>query len=265
MGDINVDMSDRNNTHTNYDHVQELSDVFNLTNLIKQTTCFTPTATHPSLIDIILTNRPRYFQSSVAIETGLSDHHKMVLTVLKCHFVRLQPTTIHYRDYKYFDPEAFINDVKDASLDAIVSLLDDPNSVYSDFCAHFKSILDLHAPLKSKTLRGNQAPFMSKDLSRAIMTRSRLKNKFNRQKTKANWKAYTRQRDKCVQLRKKAIKNHFSKSLDSGDMTNKTFWKTVRPFVSNKGTHDNHDIILDENGELIKDNREVSEILNNFM
>ena len=47
-------------------------------------------------------------------------------------------------------------------------------------------------------------------------------------------------------------------------MTNKTFWKTVRLFISNKGTHDNHDIILDENGELIKDNREVSEILNNF-
>ena len=47
-------------------------------------------------------------------------------------------------------------------------------------------------------------------------------------------------------------------------MTNKTIWKTVRPFISNKGTHDNHDIILDENGELIKDNREVSEILNNF-
>ena len=27
MGDINFDMSDRNNTHTNYDHVQELNDV----------------------------------------------------------------------------------------------------------------------------------------------------------------------------------------------------------------------------------------------
>ena len=129
MGDINVDMSDRNNTHTNYDHVQELSDVFNFTNPIKQTTCFTPTATHPSLIDIILTNRPRSFQSSLAIETGLSDHHKMVLTVLKCHFVRLQPTTIHYRDYKYFDPEAFIDDIKDANLGTIVSLSDDPNSV----------------------------------------------------------------------------------------------------------------------------------------
>ena len=65
-------------------------------------------------------------------------------------------------------------------------------------------------------------------------------------------------------MRKKAIKNHFSKSLDSGDITNKTFWETVRPFLSNRGTHDNHDIILDENGELTKDNREVSEILNDF-
>ena len=135
----------------------------------------------------------------------------MVLTVLKCHFVRLQPTTVHYRDYKYFDPEAFINDIKDANLGAIVSLSDDPNSVYSDFYAHFKSILDLHAPLKSKTLRGNWAPFMSKDLSKAIMTRSRLNNKFNRQKIKANWKAYALQRNKCVQLRKKAIKITFQK------------------------------------------------------
>ena len=115
----------------------------------------------------------------------------MVLTVLKCHFVRLQPTTIQCRDYKYFDPEAFINYIKDANLGAIVSLSDDPNSVYSDFCAYFKPILDLHGALKSKTLRENQAPFMSKDLSKAIMTRSRLKNKFNRQKAKGNWKAYT--------------------------------------------------------------------------
>ena len=122
-------------TLTNYDHVQELCEVFNFTNLKKQTTCFTPTATHPSLIDIILTNRPRAFQSSVTIETGLSDHHKMVLTVLKCHFARLQLTTIQYINYKYFDPEAFINDIKDGC---------------SDFCAHFKSILDLHAPFKSK-------------------------------------------------------------------------------------------------------------------
>ena len=47
-------------------------------------------------------------------------------------------------------------------------------------------------------------------------------------------------------------------------MTNKKFWKMVTPFLSDKGTHDNHDIILDQNGELIKDNREISEIFYDF-
>ena len=102
--------------------------------------------------------------------------------------------------------------MKDANLGGMVSLSDSPNSVYSDFCAHFKSILDIHAPLQSRALQGNQALFMSKDLSKAIMTRSRLKNKFNHQRTKANWKAYTLQKNKCVQLRKKPFKkNNFSK------------------------------------------------------
>ena len=68
-------------------------------------------AKHPSLIDIIHTNRLRSFKNSVAIETGPSDHHKMVVTVLKCHFVRIQPKTIQYRDCHQFSPDAFIADL----------------------------------------------------------------------------------------------------------------------------------------------------------
>ena len=44
----------------------------------------------------------------------------------------------------------------------------------------------------------------------------------------------------------------------------KLFWKTIRPFLSNKGTHDNHNIILEDNGDLIKDNEDISDILNEF-
>ena len=38
----------------------------------------------------------------------------------------------------------------------------------------------------------------------------------------------------------------------------------MRPFLSNKGTHDNQDIILEENGDLIKDKENISDILNDF-
>ena len=51
----------------------------------------------------------------------------------------------------------------------------DANKAYAEFCDAFKTILDEHAPLKSKVLRGNHAPFITKELSKGIMTRSRLK------------------------------------------------------------------------------------------
>ena len=80
-----MDMSDHSNTHYTYEDVCEFCDIFSLTNLIKQPTCLTPAATHLSLIHLKLTNKPRSFQNRVAVETGLSDCHKMVITVLKCH------------------------------------------------------------------------------------------------------------------------------------------------------------------------------------
>ena len=42
------------------------------------------------------------------------------------------------------------------------------------------SILDKHAPKKTKSLRGDQKPYFNKNLRKQIMIRSRLKNKANK-------------------------------------------------------------------------------------
>ena len=39
-------------------------------------------------------------------------------------------------------------------------------------------MLDYHAPVKQKVVRGNQARFMTKDLSKAIMMKSNIKNQY---------------------------------------------------------------------------------------
>ena len=51
-------------------------------NIIKDNTWFN-NPSEPSCIDLIITNRPKIFQNSVAVETGLSDFHKLTLTVMK--------------------------------------------------------------------------------------------------------------------------------------------------------------------------------------
>lgn len=48
---------------------------------------------------------------------------------------------------------------------------------YGSFEHVFQEILDKYAPLKKKALRSNHAPFMNRNLRKATMLRSRLKNK----------------------------------------------------------------------------------------
>ena len=58
-------------------------------NLLMLGDCFKSNE-NPSSIDIILTNKKHCFQNSMAIETGLSDFHKMTVTVMKRSRKRIQ-------------------------------------------------------------------------------------------------------------------------------------------------------------------------------
>ena len=50
----------------------------------------------------MLTNRHHSFQNSCVIETGLSDFHRVTVTVLRSFLENAEPKVIFYRDYKNF-------------------------------------------------------------------------------------------------------------------------------------------------------------------
>ena len=86
--------------------VKSFSCSLNLTSLINKPICY-KNPDKPSCIDVILTNFPRSFQSSCAIETGLSDFYKLVVTLMKITHKKSQPKIIAYRSYKYFNNDSF--------------------------------------------------------------------------------------------------------------------------------------------------------------
>ena len=123
--------------------------------------------------------------------------------------------------------------------------------------------LNSFAPIKKKYAPGNQMPFMTKNLSKEIMTRSRLRNKYLKHKTEENRLLYTQQRNKCVSLLRKTKMNYYG-NLNEKDITdNKKFWKTVKPFLSDKSINSDK-IHLNENGELINSKTKTAEVLNEF-
>ena len=94
-------------------------------------------------------------------------------------------------------------------------------------------------PLK-KIVRANDAPFMSKELRKAIFTGNRPRNRYFENPTKENEKTYKKQRNKC---HRKSITQHFSKTTSKEIMTNKQFCL------------ENNDIILLDGEEKIKNDR----------
>ena len=67
--------------------------------------------------------------------------------------------------------------------------------------------LNKHAPMKAKLIRGNNAPFINKILSKAFLHRAKLKDKYNTNPTEFNHLHYKKQRNYCVNLLKKTKKN----------------------------------------------------------
>ena len=51
----------------------------------------------------------------------------------------------------------------------------------------FRDIAEYHAPLKQKIIRGNQAPFTTKELSKGIVVKSKAKNLYVKLPSRENY------------------------------------------------------------------------------
>ena len=78
----------------------------------------------------------------------------------------MPPNKLCYRYYKSFDKIGFLKDVSDLP----------EKTNYTEWENQFLRLLNKHALLKRKLIRGNNKPFLTKTLRKAIMRRSALKH-----------------------------------------------------------------------------------------
>ena len=173
MGDFNLTIENK--------HLEELLSLFNIKSLISSPTCFQ--SINPTCIDLILTNQEDLFSNSNTCEVGISDHYHLGSTMFNKKISKGSTKALFYRDYKKFEENKFVRDLTH-------ELQNIKNRSYSQFEKAFVTVLDNHVPLKKKQLRFNHSPFMTKALRKAIMTRSRLKNIYNKKRSYENWDKY---------------------------------------------------------------------------
>jgi len=221
-------------------------------NIIKEKTCFK--SMKGSCIDLIITSRPNMHQLTQVFETGLSDHHLMIYTMLKSTYTKVEPVILRSRCYKNFSEDYFLNDLR---------LKLDNSGNFSKFNKGFKTVLDKHAPVKVTKIRGNTKPHINKVLRKEIMKRSRLKNKANKSKNVDDFKKYKTQRNLVTNLNKKLKKSYFKTKLPKGKNV-KDFWNFCKPYFTNKVICKDDNIILVEENEIIRENSKISETFNDY-
>ena len=148
-----------------YDKLDESFDLFHRTNLRKSETCFAKNL--KSLVDLLLSNIPLSIQEAHVKETGLSDYHKLITTFLKIYFSGLRPKVLSYRNYKNFYESKFLN-----HLNKTILTFDNENPSQNLIVLGniFLEIVNVHAPLKKKIVRVNDAPFVGKQFRKAKYT-----------------------------------------------------------------------------------------------
>ena len=131
MCDFNIEQTDRS--------IKAFLNSNSLNNLIKSNTCF---KYKDSCIDLFLTSRKYSFKFSGSYETGISDDHHMIYTMLKSSFNNTEPKLLNYKDFKHFSQEKFKEDLSKALCDC--------GDLCDDFDHIVTSKLNKHAPKKKK-------------------------------------------------------------------------------------------------------------------
>ena len=120
---------------------------------------------------------------------------RLVVTVLKQYIKKKELRIIKYRNHVNFCNDSFRTQLLNELNKRLIRISD---------LAHFNTtvlkIFDNEAPIKMKNVRANEAPFMNRTIKKAIMKRSRLRNKFLKNPTNENNLNYKRQRNLCVTL-----------------------------------------------------------------
>ena len=113
--------------------------------------------------------------------------------------------------------------------------IDENEESFSNFLHICKKILNYHEPCKQKFARGNHLPFMNKILSKEIMQKTGLRNRnYYDNRNDYDKREFSKQRNYFVSLLRKYKKVYYS-NLDVKKVTeSKTFWKTIKLFLSDK-------------------------------
>ena len=164
-----------------------------------------------STIALIFTSHPELVSESGVLPVLISDHY----IIYGVH---------SWRCFKDIDNGAFRDDLLNAPWEHVINC-HDVNDAWSIWHSMSMSIINRHAPMKSKRIRGNELPWLDGEIIQLMRQRDRAHKIAKRSGSQNDWEVYKKLRNYVTeQIRSKKSK-HFTSTIEENKGNSSVMWK----------------------------------------
>lgn len=217
MGDINIDMENGTLLNTTWKEIIETNDLAQVINKYTRVT-----AHSQKIIDHVYASISDNIAETFVPNIAISDHYPVCFTrsTSKNQIKRKSHKTIQYRCFKKFNENSFLNELSQ-NLNNMTYSATDSNMNFSEWVTTFVSILNRHAPVKTKRVKHETQPDWFTDDIRNAMKNRDIKHKLK------DWSQFKYWRNKSTKLIQTAKREFFSKAI-SENKDNSFLWKHIK-------------------------------------
>ncbi|KAJ8714774.1 hypothetical protein PYW07_002999 [Mythimna separata] len=232
LGDFNVNMINVSEAKTK--KVLEFLNYTSLAQLVTEPTHFTDTS--ETLIDLLCTDLKARYTTVEAF--GSITGHSLIISEFNVQRVKISPFVIKYRPIKDICRDSFCEDLLQLNL-AQVSKCDNVHDMVDFFNNCLIGLFDVHAPLKTCTIKEQSQPWITDTLKLMMTLRDKALTVYRKTKNEQK-KIYYKQLKSLVDS---SIYNekvaYFKHNINNNVKNPKLLWKNIKStFVPSKQRQD---------------------------
>lgn len=221
----------------------------------------------PSLVDNIFVNVVEKQIFSGNLLSKISDHMPSFV-IIKDQIYNANKTKRTIRDFKKFKEEDFINDIRNINiLPIIANNENDIDSIYDSFQDIVIKTIDKHAPYKvltNKEIQWKNKPWITKGIQKSIIIKNNLYSKFKKTNDPFWYNRYKYYRNTIKSINRTSKKNYYQNYFQIHAQNSKKMWAGINEIISKQVKNPTNEIFLNEEGQVITNQKEVANKFNTY-
>ena len=176
---------------------------------------------------------------------------------------KFTPRKIVTRNYRKYEKKQFQNELREQPWASVLNS-NDANIAWSAFKSIFNSLVDKHAPLVERKVRGQDCPWLTNDIRENLKDRDYHLRKARKSNNDVDWAVYRKLRNTVTRKIKWNKANYNRETLRENITKPKQFWQKIKKCIGkSKVKSEEHPAII-VNGKLSVDKKEISNGFCNF-